>query len=361
MRAAAKGFPESVELLIEEGADISERDCRGETPLMLVARSQYYVQSAMIRVLLKHGARLQDVNNQKQTALVIAASHGQPEIVPILIEAGADVNCKGANGETPLMRAASRHREERSEMIRTLLDRGAHVQDVNQQGMSALMMAATPGPTESIELLIAAGADINGKDGEGESPVMKALRYEDLEMHEEGGATSTSVLIKFLLEKGASVQDVDSRGQSPLMIAAKSGSFPRAELLIEAGADINQKDLNGETPMMMAASHSVPIIQLLLERGASTEQVDCNEQSALLKALIHYNHECSELIWAAATEANGNNEQAETLVVQMCEGLVWNPGHILEFLLEHNAVPVDVEQYSAICVLGDDCPELAMG
>ena len=161
MRAAAKGSPENVKLLIEKGADVNRKDSHGETALMLAAGRQRYSQLSSIRLLLDHGARVQHVNDQGQSVLMAAASHGQPEVASVLIESGADVNGKDANGETPLMMAASQVRENQSAMIRTLLDKGARVGDVNRHGLSAVMMAATTGTTASFELLIKAGGDVN--------------------------------------------------------------------------------------------------------------------------------------------------------------------------------------------------------
>lgn len=352
MRAAAKGSPENVKLLIAKGADVNRKDSHGETALMLAAGRQRYSQLSLIRLLLDHGADAQHINDQGQSALMAAASHGQPEVASILMESGADVNGKDANGDTPLMRAAFQAHEYQSVMIRTLLDKGARVGDVNHHGVSALMKAAMAGTTASVELLINAGGDVNEKDSDGETQLMRILGFKDLQMADEDGIMR-SFLIKLLLRKGASVHDVDNKGQSPLMIAARSGSYRSAQLLIDAGADLDQKDLNGETPLMMAAPRSAPIVQLLLERGASPQEVDRDGQSALLKALIHHNQESSELIWAAL---DGKGEHGEALLVQMCQGLVWDPRHILEFLLEHNAVPANAEQYGETCVLGQGCP-----
>jgi len=75
--------------------------------------------------------------------------------------------------------------------LKTLLDVGAKVNAVNDDGQSALMLAAGDGLVNNIRLLIQAGADINQRDKEGKT----ALRYAKENEH--------SAAIRLLISLGA--------------------------------------------------------------------------------------------------------------------------------------------------------------
>ena len=93
----------------------------------------------------------QDVNAE----LLEAAGNGQTERVRSLLDAGADVDTKNANGYTALKWAVVRGH---TGTVQALLDAGADVDIRDNRGQTPLMMAAEEEQTRVIELLKAAGA-----------------------------------------------------------------------------------------------------------------------------------------------------------------------------------------------------------
>lgn len=107
----------------------------------------------------------------------------RPEIVRVLLEAGADPSLATADKTTPLMVAAGLGRgtylpgqkrgartPNAEQTVKLLIDAGATVNTANEAGFTALHGAAFKGLNEVIESLLAHGADINVRDYRGRTP-----------------------------------------------------------------------------------------------------------------------------------------------------------------------------------------------
>ena len=101
-----------------------------------------------------------NANSPGKTPLVTAVSNGHVKIAEALIAAGADVNVAQSSrrGVTALTEAA---RKEYNNIIRYLVRLKADVNISENDGTTALMLAASYGDDESVELLLEAGADVN--------------------------------------------------------------------------------------------------------------------------------------------------------------------------------------------------------
>lgn len=74
------------------------------------------------------------------------------------------VNCSGANGVTPLMRASA---QGNIAILQKLIASGAELNAVNGDGNNAIWLACAGGCLDTIELLVSAGANINNRNREG--------------------------------------------------------------------------------------------------------------------------------------------------------------------------------------------------
>jgi ankyrin repeat protein len=96
-----------------------------------------------------------------------AAFRGKTETVKKLLEKGADPNAKDDIGQTPLMGAA---RNGHIGTVNVLLAAGAEVDErLHATNWTALLLAAFYGHAEVVKALLAHGADPNVKDSEGKT------------------------------------------------------------------------------------------------------------------------------------------------------------------------------------------------
>jgi ankyrin repeat protein len=250
--AVSSGSPECVRLLTDAGASFAETD--GEDSLLVRARSLGMIEFLLscgarpdsptcfahsvvvavaevevpveervraLRLLVEHGA---DLNEAKphHTALWVGANHGEPAAVAALVAAGANPN-------TPPNAL-----------------RGAVWSSYPGQS------GATPEAIEQvIDVLVAAGCDVNEPDENGLFPIQGALMGYS---HGNGYWSSDGCngpAAAALIRHGASI-DVQIDGSGPLHQAAHAADLYAVRLLLDAGADGRQQNREGETPADLA-------------------------------------------------------------------------------------------------------------
>ena len=113
--AIASDQPEIVQALVAAGADVNRRDGRGQTPLSFVIEHyRYDLPMRGIRAIIAAGANVnaQDVsadpfhNGATPLHQAVYWGWGNVEVTEALLDAGARVNCRTKNGNTPLHYAA---------------------------------------------------------------------------------------------------------------------------------------------------------------------------------------------------------------------------------------------------------------
>lgn len=106
--AVFKGNFEATSFLIKHGADTNAVSVCGQTPLMKAAYTRFAHTIAIVLKLLLEKADPNITRKDGRTALMIAAEAGSSDIVKELLERGAKVNAKDANGWTAAMWASAR-------------------------------------------------------------------------------------------------------------------------------------------------------------------------------------------------------------------------------------------------------------
>lgn len=163
VKAAREGDLAEVRRLVESDRALLNVETRYGNSALSVAVSTRNLE--MVRFLLEQGA---DVNRQGQRRLAVlhvacqSGSRAAPVLVLVrlLLEHGADVAAVDANGWTGLMWAAACGRTEVIDLL--LRHEGGRQVDVNhrsRQGVTALWLAANAGAVEAVRCLLEAGAD----------------------------------------------------------------------------------------------------------------------------------------------------------------------------------------------------------
>ena len=150
-RAVGVDDARTVSGLLGRGFDPNAPDERGQPGLFLALRSESY---QVVAALLAHpDIRVDAVNANSETPLMMAALRGNLEWTRRLIERGGAVN---REGWTPVHYAAS---GPEAKVVGLLLDRGADLNARSPNGSTPLMMAARYGSVDAALLLLARGAD----------------------------------------------------------------------------------------------------------------------------------------------------------------------------------------------------------
>lgn len=187
MGAATSGKLAMVKLLLERGADPMARDINGWTALTfaepLNKRIAAHLRQAMnaapeasdlnlfdaaraglaprVRALLAAGLAANARDTLGRTAAHWAAMSGDPEIVRMVLDAGAPADAPDKNGWTPLSLV-----EDSPETAKLLIARGADP-NASHGGIPVLLYLASCRSPEVLEVLLAGGGDAGAKDSDG--------------------------------------------------------------------------------------------------------------------------------------------------------------------------------------------------
>ncbi|HVK05686.1 MAG TPA: ankyrin repeat domain-containing protein [Armatimonadaceae bacterium] len=144
------------------------------------------------------------------------------------------------------------------------------------------LSAAESGRVDDVKKLLASG-EIQGHLSQMQSSVTGALQQVETEMRARDASfvaapadpKAEAELMRLLIEKGADVNGRNAEGITPLMYSALAGRAELAALLVEKGADVNAKDTNGLTALDWAETSidealSEPVVTILKKAGGKS-------------------------------------------------------------------------------------------
>ncbi len=240
-----------------------------------------------IEAVKQHLAAGTDVNAKNEfgsAPLHYAAVNDHKEIIELLIATGADVNARDKGGFTPLDNLIRLDMAE-GETTGLLRKHGGMTGEKLKLGTTLLHIAAKEGKMETIELLIASGADVNAKDKNGETPLDYAISTDHtviadlLRKHDGKTKRELKAAGKPTEPVAEAAQPEPPTAKTPLWKAAMFGEIEPAKQAIADGADVNAKGERGLTPLHFAVvaaldSGDNKVIELLIANGADVNAKD---------------------------------------------------------------------------------------
>ncbi|XP_067685980.1 putative ankyrin repeat protein RF_0381 [Haliotis asinina] len=287
MMAAEKGHREILELLLEEGADVSLLDDDDDNILHVACRNGKvdivkYIHSHNILDFESRGENM-------RTPILTAAEFGKTDVFFFLIEIGANVSKCDENSDNILHLSCQGGSQE---IVHYILKQ--NIVDINAEGYggrTALVQAALYGWGKIFQLLIQSGADVGqkhdhmklfecaceGGDGEVVKYILN-LTTVDINSYVWGeltpvmqvAKTGESEVFKVLVSKGADMTKLSKEKENILHLSCHGGNVDIVKYILEQNiVDINSKRSDGKTPLMLASLHGCRnIFQLLIGKDA---------------------------------------------------------------------------------------------
>ena len=244
----------------------------------------------LIPILLEFGADINYKFKDGTDLLVRAIEENQIQAVKYLVESGLDPNIKRSFTDykdryvdvlDTYKKIASNYQDVNalhiavlsgndSEIINILLEKGkVDVNEKDSWGYTALHFAVFGEcSTKTIDVLLSNGANIEARNSLGLTPLFEAVKHNDL------------IGVKTLIAHGADVTAKDKHGRTVLHYIARRGYSNKIlemiDSLIKAGANINEPDNEGATPLHNAYIGLLPeeLSRSLIRRGADKYKKD---------------------------------------------------------------------------------------
>jgi ankyrin repeat protein len=345
--AASCGDGAMIEALVKAGADVNAAFGEGETPLMTASRTG---SVAGVKALLAAGAIVNATDKSRgQTALMWAVSENHAEVAKLLVAAGADVNLRSTLFDFNFRKVAA----------------GGTQAVYSRGGLTALLLAARQGATESAQVLLDAGADINMEEQDyGFSPLLEAIFNDHYDF------AAFLVDRKASLKEGAlylavEMRNLDYQGNRPRKaVTDKLNELAFINYLLSHGADPNGAMTvkippraaqnaatipHGYTPFLRAArSADVETMKLLVAHGADPNKAADDHNTPLIAAGAGMGArfqggedkpeadfvECMKVLVAAGADVNAVNDRGDTA---MHGAAARGADLIVQYLADHGA------------------------
>ena len=298
-----------------------------------------------------------DVNQSPEESFFAAAKFGDVEEIKSHLAKGEDINGRDDDGSTALGLAAV---SGQVEAMRYLIEQGADVNITSNDGGVPLHGAAFFGEYDAVVLLLDSGADPNVISNDGYTPtdVSSAPWNDDIEgivkflsgwlgipVDMEQVEANRPRVARLLAERGGMFSMfLPKPSRSGLWRAAKDGDLAALQEAIDEDADINRLGNDGISAMSWAAlmGHD-EAIKLLLDNKADINQKNADGGTPLHAAAFFGRANTVTLLLARGADRAVRNNTGQRALDTMASG--WNPQMrgIVQYIAGLLSIKVDPE------------------
>ncbi|KAI9125791.1 hypothetical protein K1719_003209 [Acacia pycnantha] len=270
--AVQLGLSNILQCLCDAGCNLDSQTQSGDTALMISTRHKH---EDCLKVLISAGADLGLVNSTGESVISIAESVNWTNIfqkaILDLIRGGNVVKSSNASVFSALILAT---RADDVDALKELIGRdNINLDEQDENGFSATMVAVVEGKAEAFRLLLKAEADVLKLRNKNNLTALDLINLN------KPGNIFANIMLEIALEKGSNVSNL---ALHPLHHAAHHGDTNLVHKLLKRGSDVNAFDHNGHTPLMLAAREGQSeMCKLLISFGAKCDIENERQETAL--------------------------------------------------------------------------------
>ena len=287
LHLAVQPKQEAKTILLKSGTNVSTKDKR------LYQSSFQTCSIQTVQAIIDKGAAVNAVNSRGQTPLWFACSDGLEHVIRILLDRGANPNIPVKYSDSSLHAAIYGHCS--AETIQKIIDYDAHINAVNKDEATPLLLARSRAHKETVRILLKAKADPNIAYADG-----------DASLHAAVTAYCSEQTIQEIIDHGANVNAANQRGRTALLLACFYRQTELVKVLLEAGADPSLADEEGFSCLYAAVDGNCSklTLQALINYGAHIDAKRQDGMNALLIACRTGQSESVMFLLEAGADAN---------------------------------------------------------
>ncbi|KAM5268266.1 protein TANC1 isoform 2-T6 [Hipposideros larvatus] len=297
-------------------------------------RNLYTPNVKVSRLLILGGAnvnyRTEVLNN---APILCVQSHlGHEEVVTLLLEFGACLDGISENGMTALCYAAAAGH---MKLVCLLIKKGARVDHLDKKGQCALVHSALRGHGDILRYLLSCEW-LAGPPQPGALKKSQALQQALTAAASMGHSSVVQCLLGLEKEHEIDVNGTDTLwGETALTAAAGRGKLEVCELLLECGAAVSRTNRRGVPPLFCAARQGHwQIVRLLLDRGCDVNLSDKQGRTPLMVAACEGHLSTVEFLLSKGATLSSLDKEGLSALSWACL-----KGHraVVQFLVEEGA------------------------
>ena len=298
MIACYKGNTDTINLLLNSGADHNITDGKGATCILHAILGG--CSKDVLETFVNRSVDVNAANKNKVTALMLACEKGKKDIINVLLNAGADPSITDGKGATCIHYAVEGCRKD---VLERIVNLGADVNATNKNNITALIIACQKGNVDGISILLNAGADPNITDKNGATCIHHAV----------GGGCNKDVLER-IVNHDADVNVANKKNITALMLACMKENKDAINVLLNTGADPNIANTDGDTCLHYAVDEdcSKDVLEAILIPGVNVNAINKNNRTALMLACEKGNKDAINVLLNSGSDSNIADADGDT-------------------------------------------------